>query len=116
MAVRKPRVGEERRRCSEMLFVVWRWVRSEGSERLAGFVRSIVDESVKSVSVIQAMRSRIQRTEPASKLITSKELLDMFMNRICDVPGSSRGDSGSLFTDLIFIFAAIVTTTTIFRN
>ena len=79
MAVRKPRVGDERRRCREMVLVLCRWARSSGRGRLLALVRSIVGGkvvgSVRSVSVIQAKRSKTQRTDPARELITSKTVL-----------------------------------------
>ncbi len=79
MAVRKPRVGEERRRCSEMVFVELRWARTSGRESWLMSVRDrpggSVLGSVRRVSVSQAMRSRTQRTEPARALITSGRLL-----------------------------------------
>ncbi len=82
MAVRKPRVGDERRRCREMVFVVWRCARSSGSWRLLALVRSIVggklSERLRSVSVSHAMRSKTQRTEPARELITSRISLVSF--------------------------------------
>jgi len=58
-----------------MLFVDRRWVSRSGRERELGFVRSIdggrVLGRVRSVSVIQAIRSRTHRTDPASAFITS---------------------------------------------
>lgn len=75
MAVKKPRVGEERRRCRDMVLVVCKWARSSGSWRLLTLVRSIVGGKVvgrvTSVSVSHAMSSKTQRTEPARELITS---------------------------------------------
>ena len=75
MAVRKPRVGEERRRCSEMVLLDWRCVMRSGRESVAGFVRVIESGMVSLTSsncaMSQAMRSRVQRTEPARALITS---------------------------------------------
>lgn len=75
MACKKPRVGEERRRCSDMVFVEWRCATRSGMERVLAFVRSIeagrVVGSVRSVSATQAMSSRIHRTEPVSASITS---------------------------------------------
>lgn len=75
MAVRKPRVGEESRRCNEIVFLDRRYVISSGRERVAGLVRLIESgmssRSSRSVWISQAMRSRVQRTEPARALITS---------------------------------------------
>jgi hypothetical protein len=79
MAVRNPRVGEERRRWREMVLVEWRWARRSGSERLVVWVRSTVFGSVSGreirVSMSQAMRSKTQRTDPARALMTSGILL-----------------------------------------
>jgi hypothetical protein len=75
MAVRKPRVGDERRRWRDMVLVLCKWARSSGSGRLLALVRSIVGGNVpgraRSVSVNQAKRSKTQRTDPARELITS---------------------------------------------
>lgn len=62
-----------------MVLVLCNWARSSGSGRLLALVRSMVGGnvvgSVRSVSVIQAKRSKTQRTEPAKELITSKTAL-----------------------------------------
>lgn len=58
-----------------MLFVACRWARRSGRERVLELVRSMELGTVlgreSNVSVTQAVRSRIQRTEPARELITS---------------------------------------------
>jgi hypothetical protein len=78
MAVRKPRVDDERRRCRDMVLVLCRWARSSGRGRLLALVRSIVggkvEGRVRSVSISQAKKSSTQRTEPARELITSIDL------------------------------------------
>jgi hypothetical protein len=79
MAVRNPRVGEERRRWRDIVLVEWRWARRSGSERLVVWVRSTVGGRVFGreirVSMSQAMRSRTQRTDPARALMTSETRL-----------------------------------------
>lgn len=76
MAFKNPRVGEERRRCRETMFVEWRWATRSGRDRVLAFVRSIeggsVEGSVRSVSANQAMSSRTHRIEPPSASITSE--------------------------------------------
>lgn len=75
MAVRKPRVADERSKCRETVFVERSCVRRSARERLFAFVSSrpvgSLAESVRRVSVIQAIRSRIHLTEPVRALITS---------------------------------------------
>lgn len=75
MAFRKPRVGEERRRCRETVLVECRWDTRSGRERVFAFVRSIdggsVVGSVSRVSASQAMSSSTHRTEPVNASITS---------------------------------------------
>lgn len=82
MAVRKPRVGDERRRCREMVFVDCRWARRSGSEKPAALVRSIpggkVDGRVRRVSTSQAIRSSTHRTDPVRALMTSVSVLAEF--------------------------------------
>ena len=72
-------MGEDSKRCSEIVFVECRCAYSSDSENPSALVRSIeegrVVGSVRSVSVSQARKSRTQRTEPARALITSMEAL-----------------------------------------
>ena len=122
IAVRKPRVGDESKRCSEIVLVARSCFRRSGKERLLAFLRSLpagrIVGSVRRVSVTQAMRSRVHLTEPVRALITSAN----FVRRKCrtrqdqNVPGSSSGEVRSLFSPRTFMFAAIVTSTTIFRS
>jgi len=76
MAVKKPRVGEERRRCRDIVLVLCKWARSSGSGMLLALVRSMIGGRVVGrlmrVSVSHAMRSKTQRTDPARELITSE--------------------------------------------
>ena len=78
MAVRKPRVGDERRRCKDIVLVLCKWARSSGRGRVLALVRSIVggkvEGRVRSVSVSHAKKSSTQRTEPAREFITSIDL------------------------------------------
>lgn len=104
-----------------MLFVDRRWVSRSGRERVLGFVRSIdagrVLGRVRSVSVIQAIRSRTHRTDPASAFITSEGRQQRaYQEWRANKPGSSSGDDFSLFGPATFMFAAMVTSTTIFRT
>jgi hypothetical protein len=75
MAVRKPRVGEDSKICRETVLDERRWARRSGRENLLAFVRSMLRGRLagrrRRVSVIQAMRSRVHRMEPARALMTS---------------------------------------------
>ena len=75
MAVKNPRVGDERRRCRETVLVERTRVRrSERENEFISFRSMPVGSwvaSVRSVSVTQAIRLRIHLTEPARALITS---------------------------------------------
>jgi hypothetical protein len=106
MAVRKPRVEDERRKCKDMVFVMCRCARRSGSD-IDVDVRSIVEGTdlgkSSKVSMSHAMRSRVHRTDPARELMTS---------------GSSRGEifSAELADAGTFRFAAMVMRTTILRS
>lgn len=73
-AWRKPRVEEDRRKCSATVFVVWRWLRRSGRD-ISFDVRSIVEGTLSGSSfkaeINQALRSRTQRIDPTKEVIIS---------------------------------------------
>lgn len=78
-----------------------------GSESLVGFVTDRFSGRVlgssRRVSVIQAMRSRTQRTEPAMALITSEDIVSLVRSRDRDTKYLDRlGASSFHYPDQVF--------------